>query len=70
MMDKKIELEKIKSKKKPAAAASKAPAKKKKTLSEEAKELGLSYIGNNRYMNTDGKVTHIASQGKLISINE
>ena len=37
MMDKKIELEKIKSKKSAAPAA----AKKKKTISEEAKELGV-----------------------------
>ena len=62
MMDKKIELEKIKSKKS-------SPAKKK-TISEEARDLGLSYIGNNRYVNTEGKVTHVASQGKLITINE
>jgi hypothetical protein len=62
MMDKKIELEKMKQKKQ-------VPAKKK-TISEEAKDLGLVYAGNNRYMNNEGKVTHIADRGKLVNTNE
>ena len=75
MMDKKIELEKTKNKKPVAKPAPKAPAKKpapkkKKTISEEAKELGLWYIGNNQYATNEGKVTHVADKGKLVSINE
>ena len=70
-MDKKIELERMKQKKStgPAKAAAKKPAKKK-TISEEAKDLGLVYTGNNRYMNTEGKVTHIADRGKLVKLHE
>ena len=46
-----------------------APAKKK-TISEEAKELGLTYIGNNKYSNKDGKITHFAVLGKLYEVVE
>jgi hypothetical protein len=65
MMDKKIELEKIKSKKSAAPAKKPAPAKKKKTVAEEAREMGLCYIGNNQYAGGDGKVTHINENGIL-----
>jgi uncharacterized protein with NRDE domain len=86
MMDKKIELEKVKSKKpvapgnkKPAAkktvtkkpikkaAAAKKPAPKKKTVSEEAKELGLIYVGSNKYATRTGTVTHINENGVLVN---
>ena len=71
MMDKKIELEKIKSSKKPAAPApTKKPADKKpakkKTISEEAKDLGLLYIGGGRYANSQGTVTHLNENGILV----
>ncbi len=63
MMDKKIELEKIKSKK--SAAPAKKPAAKKKTVAEEARDLGLLYMGNNQYATGDGKITHINENGIL-----
>jgi hypothetical protein len=71
MMDKKIELEKTKSKKSagPAKPAAKKPAKKK-TISEEAKDLGLLYAGNNKYINSDGQITHVADHGRLVKIYE
>jgi len=74
MMDKKIELEKIKSKKsvapaKKASTGSKdkkpAPKTKKKTISEEAKDLGLTYIGSGKYSNNQGQITHINLNGVL-----
>lgn len=76
MMDKKIELEKAKTK---AAAvkgkyASKFPPKKKddkkkkKTIAEEAKELGLIYAGMGRYLNKLGEHTHQNENGVLINI--
>jgi hypothetical protein len=68
MMDKKIELERIKSSKKPAATAKK-PAPKKKSVVKEAKELGLIYVGSNRYANTEGDVTHLNEDGVLVPIN-
>ncbi len=68
MMDKKIELERIKSSKKPAAPAKK-PAPKKKSVVKEAKELGLIYVGSNRYANTEGDVTHLNEDGVLVPIN-
>lgn len=66
MMDKKIALEKIKSKK--SAAPAKAPAKKKSTV-KEARELGLTYVGHNKYANTEGQVTHLNENGYLIELN-
>ncbi len=61
MMDKKIELERMKQKKSvPAKAA------KKKTVAEEAKELGLVYAGNGRYINKSGSVTHLNENGVLV----
>jgi hypothetical protein len=63
MMDKKIELERIKSKKKPAASTG------KKTI-KEARNLGLTYIGNNQYANNDGQVTHLAQNGYLVEITK
>ena len=62
MMDKKIELERIKANK----GATK-PAKKK-TVAEEAKTLGLTYMGSGKYANSDGVVTHLNENGKLINI--
>ena len=53
MMDKKIELEKMKSR----------PAKK--TVAKEARELGLTYIGEGRYANNEGQVTHLNENGIL-----
>jgi hypothetical protein len=67
MMDKKIELEKIKSKK--STPTDKKPAKKK-TISEEAKDIGLTYIGAGRYANSQGQVTHINENGRLKSYDE
>ena len=71
MMDKKIELEKTKAKKStgPVKPAAKAPAKKK-TISEEAKDLGLLYAGNNKYINSEGQITHVADHGRLVKIYE
>jgi hypothetical protein len=79
MADKKIELEKLKSKtditkakqaakavnsKKPEA---KKPApKKKKTVAEEAKDLGLIYVGGGKYANRGGVVTHLNENGILL----
>jgi Bacteriophage T4-like portal protein (Gp20) len=77
MADKKIEVEKLKSKtdlakakaaaksveKKPAAK--KPASKKKKTVSEEARDLGLIYVGNGRYATKSGVVTHLNENGIL-----
>jgi hypothetical protein len=62
MMDKKIELERIKAKK------SSAPAKaaKKKTVAEEAKDLGLVYVGSGKYANKGGEITHLNENGILL----
>jgi hypothetical protein len=65
MMDKKIALEKIKQKKS-APAGKPAKAAKKKTVAEEAKELGLVYAGNGRYINKSGSVTHLNENGVLV----
>jgi len=62
MMDKKIELEKVKSKK--------TPQNKKKTVAEEAKDLGLIYIGSGKYATKTGIVTHLNENGNLIPIKE
>ena len=60
MMDKKIELEKLKSK----------PSGVKKTVAKEARELGLTYIGENRYANNEGQVTHLNENGILKEITK
>ncbi len=60
MMDKKIKLAQIQSKKS-------APAKK--SVVKEAREMGLTYVGSNRYANTDGEVTHLNENGELVPIN-
>ena len=52
MLDKKIELEKV----------------KKKAAVKEAVELGLTYVGNGKYANTEGKVTHLNENGILIPL--
>ena len=62
IMDKKIELEKIKAGKKTGA--------KKKTVAEDAKSLGLKYIGFGRYANNKGEITHKSENGKLVSLKE
>lgn len=68
MMDKKIELEKIKSKK--SAAPAKKPAPKKKTVAKEARDLGLVYVGNNQYTDPQGSVRFINENGYLIELNK
>jgi hypothetical protein len=73
MTDKKIEIEKLKTKTDLAKAkiaakdVNKKPEakKKKKTVSEEARELRLSYIGNGKYINESGVITHINENGIL-----
>ena len=60
MMDKKIELERIKSKKN-------APPRRQKTVAEEAKELGLVYVGNGQYAARSGEVTHLNENGVLVA---
>ena len=60
MMDKKIKLAQIQSKKSTSAPA------KKKTVAEQAKELGLVYVGSNRYSDASGNVTYITENGLLI----
>ena len=65
MMDKKIALEKMKQKK-AAPQAKPAKAAKKKTVAEEAKDLGLIYIGNGRYADKVGTVTHLNENGILM----
>ena len=61
MMDKKIELERLKTKKNPTPA--------KKTI-KEARNLGLTYVGGNKYANTEGQVTHLAENGYLVELNK
>ncbi len=58
MMDKKIELERMKQKK--------AVPAKKKTVAEQAKQMGLVYAGSGRYMNKSGSVTHLNENGRLV----
>jgi hypothetical protein len=60
MMDKKIELEKIKSNK----------SLPKKTVAKEAKDLGLIYVGNNQYADTQGNARFINENGILVEINK
>ena len=61
MMDKKIELEKVKQDKKSTV---------KKSVVKEARELGLIYVGSNKYANSIGEVTHINENGNLIEITK
>ena len=63
MMDKKIELEKIKANKQKKPTPTKSA--KKKTVAEEAKDLGLIYIGNGRYADKGGTITHLNENGIL-----
>ena len=65
MMDKRIELEKVKASKKPGSIKT-TLSKKKKTVSEEAKDLGLVYIGSGKYMNESGEYTHMNVNGVLV----
>ena len=72
MMDKKIELEKTKASKKPAdkkPATNKKPAKKK-TVAEEARDLGLLYVGGGKYVNLQGQLTHLNENGVLKPYDE
>ena len=74
-MDKKIELEKIKNKEKKPAPAKKSASKKptpakKKTVAEEARELGLLYMGGGRYANGQGQITHLNENGILKAYDE
>ncbi|NDB60643.1 hypothetical protein EB001_19675, partial [bacterium] len=64
MMDKKIELEKIKQKSKTV------PSAKKKSVVKEAKDLGLTYVGQGKYANTEGLVTHLNENGQLVEITK
>ena len=60
MMDKKIELERMKSKKA-------SPAKK--SVVKEAKDLGLIYVGSGQYADSEGRVTHLNENGILVKLN-
>jgi hypothetical protein len=57
ILDKKIELERIKTKSIPA---------KKKTVAEQAKDLRLTYIGGGKYVDQGNVVTHINENGRLL----
>ena len=70
MMDKKIELEKIKNKKPVAKAPAKKPAPKKKTVAKEARDLGLVYVGNNQYSTVTGDARFINENGILVELNK
>lgn len=65
MIDKKIELERIKANKK---APEKKPAKK--SVVKEARELGLWYAGLGQYADDNGKITHISENGILVELNK
>jgi hypothetical protein len=65
MMDKKIKLATIQSKK-GSTPPKKEPAKKKKTVAEEAKDLGLVYVGSGKYAAPNGTVTHLNENGILV----
>ena len=65
MMDKKIKLAQIQSKK--SAASSK---KTVASVASEAKQLGLEYIGFGRYADKNGNVTHKSENGKLVQLKE
>ena len=49
-----------------AEPAKKEPAKKKKPVSEEARDMGLIYIGGGKYATRGGVVTHLNENGKLL----
>ena len=49
----------------PKKPEAKKPAKKK-TVAEEAKDMGLVYIGNGRYADRSGTVTHLNENGMLL----
>ena len=55
MMDKKIELEKMKN---------------KKSVVKEARELGLKYVGSGQYADSEGYVTHLNENGILVKLNK
>ena len=42
----------------------------KKPVVKEARELGLTYVGSNKYANSLGEVTHINENGNLIEITK
>jgi hypothetical protein len=63
VLDKKIELERIKSKKS-------VPASNKRNTVKEARELGLTYVGSNQYANSQGQVTHLSRNGYLVEITK
>jgi hypothetical protein len=65
MMDKKIELERIKANKK---APEKKPAKK--SVVKEARELGLWYAGSGQYADDKGQITHVNENGILVELNK
>ena len=67
MMDKKIELAKVQGSNRPAEAKAKPAAKK---TVKEARNLGLTYVGGNKYANTQGQVTHLAENGYLVELNK
>ena len=56
MLDKKIKLAQVQS-------------GKKRTVAEQAKQLGLTYVGNRQYAGLGGNVTHINENGVLVSVN-
>lgn len=60
MMDKKIELAKTQNVKYSAGH------NKRKTVAEEAKSLGLVYVGNNSYSDESNKITHLNENGRLV----
>jgi hypothetical protein len=66
IMDKKIQLEKIKASKGAPKKTEKKPAAKKKTVAEEARDLGLLYMGNGKYATKEGVVTHLNENGILL----
>jgi hypothetical protein len=67
MMDKKIELERIKSNK---GAPAKKTSPKKKSAVKEAKELGLVYMGNNQYSDSTGEAKYLNENGILVKLNK
>ena len=74
-MDKKIEIERTKSKTdiSKAKAANKQASKKpapKKTVAKEAKDMGLIYVGGGEYTNAQGSVRFINENGILVELNK
>jgi len=71
MMDKKIQIEKIKAKSKSKSAVpTKKPAPKKKSVAKEAKDMGLIYVGNGQYSDPQGTVRFINENGILTELNK